>query len=119
MAPPAMCGFQALRVLGEGESWPGARVVKRDCGKRFAMKVQRKAGLIASLADPEANATGAPWQEVALLEKTLQASLFHPLLVNLCYAFRDEFLVMVMDACSVATSASSSSASARRSPKSR
>ena len=75
-------------------------VVKRDCGKRFAMKVQRKAGLIASLADPEANATGAPWQEVALLEKTLQASLFHPLLVNLCYAFQnDEFLVMVMDAC--------------------
>ena len=100
MAPPAMCGFQALRVLGEGGFGQVLEVVKRDCGKRFAMKVQRKAGLIASLADPEANATGAPWQEVALLEKTLQASLFHPLLVNLCYAFQnDEFLVMVMDAC--------------------
>ena len=95
-----MCGFQALRVLGEGGFGQVLEVVKRDCGKRFAMKVQRKAGLIASLADPEANATGAPWQEVALLEKTLQASLFHPLLVNLCYAFQnDEFLVMVMDAC--------------------
>ena len=48
---PSMDEFRAIRVLGEGGFGQVLEVVKRDCGKRYAMKVQRKAELAADLAN--------------------------------------------------------------------
>ena len=36
---PAMDHFKAVRVLGQGGFGQVLEVVKRDCGKRYAMKV--------------------------------------------------------------------------------
>ncbi len=91
---PSMAHFRAVRVLGQGGFGQVLEVVKRDCGKHYAMKVQKKAELVASLEGLD------DWQEVVLLEKNLQAQLHHPLLVNLAYAFQDPVhLVLIMDAC--------------------
>jgi len=65
-------------------------VVKRDCGKHYAMKVMHKEMMRRSL--------GSSWRKKIQLEKDLMASLQHPFLVNLSYAFQNtEFLVLVMD----------------------
>jgi len=65
-------------------------VVKRDCGKRYAMKVMHKEMMRRCL--------GSSWRKKIWLEKDLMASLSHPLLVNLHYSFQNqEFLVLVMD----------------------
>ena len=82
---PALPDFRLIRVLGQGGFGQVLEVVKRDCGKRYAMKVQRKAQLISSL---EGAGLDKSWQEVVLTERDLQANLFHPLLVNLAYAFQ-------------------------------
>jgi len=65
-------------------------VIKRDCGKHYAMKVMHKEMMRRSL--------GSSWRKKIQLEKDLMASLNHPFLVNLSYAFQNtEFLVLVMD----------------------
>ena len=65
-------------------------VVKRDCGKHYAMKVMHKEMMRRCL--------GSSWRKKINLEKDLMASLNHPFLVNLSYAFQNtEFLVLVMD----------------------
>ena len=50
-------------------------VVKRDCGKHYAMKVMRKEIMRRCL--------GSSWRKKIHLEKDLMASLNHPFLVNL------------------------------------
>ena len=65
-------------------------VVKRDCGKHYAMKVMHKEMMRRCL--------GSSWRKKIALEKDLMASLNHPFLVNLSYAFQNpQFLVLVMD----------------------
>ena len=93
---PSMDQFRALRVLGEGGFGQVLEVVKRDCGQRYAMKVQRKAELAADLANDPMG-----WEAIVKLERDIQVRLHHPLLVNLAYAFQTPcHLVLVMDACS-------------------
>lgn len=57
-------------------------VVKRDCGKRYAMKVMHKEMMRRCL--------GSSWRKKIWLEKDLMASLSHPMLVNLLYAFQNQ-----------------------------
>jgi serine/threonine protein kinase/CRP-like cAMP-binding protein len=87
---PNVPDFRPLRVLGEGGFGQVLEVVKRDCGKHYAMKVMHK--------NLMRQCFGGAWREKILLEKDLMASLHHPFLVNLLYAFQNiEFLVLVMD----------------------
>mmetsp|Transcript_13813 Transcript_13813/g.42046 ORF Transcript_13813/g.42046 Transcript_13813/m.42046 type:complete len:1038 (+) Transcript_13813:202-3315(+) len=87
---PGLPDFRLLRVLGQGGFGQVLEVVKRDCGKRYAMKVMHKEMMRRCL--------GSSWRKKIWLEKDLMASLSHPLLVNLLYAFQNqEFLVLVMD----------------------
>jgi serine/threonine protein kinase len=82
--------FRLIRVLGQGGFGQVLEVVKRDCGKHYAMKVMHKEMMRRSL--------GSSWRKKIQLEKDLMASLNHPFLVNLSYAFQNtEFLVLVMD----------------------
>ena len=82
--------FRLIRVLGQGGFGQVLEVVKRDCGKHYAMKVMHKEMMRRSL--------GSSWRKKIHLEKDLMASLNHPFLVNLSYAFQNtEFLVLVMD----------------------
>jgi len=90
---PSMEQFKATRVLGEGGFGQVLEVVKRDCGKVYAMKVMRKVEIMSAFVNEN-------WRQVVLLEQRLQASLHHPLLVNLAYSFQNVgYLVLVMDAC--------------------
>jgi serine/threonine protein kinase/CRP-like cAMP-binding protein len=87
---PSLADFRLVRVLGSGGFGQVLEVVKRDCGKRYAIKVMHKDMMKRSL--------GASWQRKIALERDLLASLDHPFLVNLKYAFQNtEFLVLVMD----------------------
>mmetsp|Transcript_18327 Transcript_18327/g.53484 ORF Transcript_18327/g.53484 Transcript_18327/m.53484 type:complete len:868 (+) Transcript_18327:207-2810(+) len=87
---PGLADFRLVRVLGQGGFGQVLEVVKRDCGKRYAMKVMHKEMMRRSL--------GSAWQRKIGLERDLLASLEHPFLVNLKYAFQNtEFLVLVMD----------------------
>ena len=87
---PGLPDFRLIRVLGEGGFGQVLEVVKRDCGKHYAMKVMHK--------DMMRNAFGGHWRTKILLEKDLMASLHHPFLVNLSYAFQNpDFLVLIMD----------------------
>lgn len=87
---PGLADFRLVRVLGQGGFGQVLEVVKRDCGKRYAMKVMHKEMMRRSL--------GSSWQRKIGLERDLLASLDHPFLVNLKYAFQNtEFLVLVMD----------------------
>mmetsp|Transcript_27521 Transcript_27521/g.90240 ORF Transcript_27521/g.90240 Transcript_27521/m.90240 type:complete len:463 (+) Transcript_27521:1-1389(+) len=87
---PGLPDFRLLRVLGQGGFGQVLEVVKRDCGKRYAMKVMHKEMMRRCL--------GSSWRKKIWLEKDLMASLSHPLLVNLHYSFQNqEFLVLVMD----------------------
>jgi len=89
---PAIEHFKALRVLGQGGFGQVIEVVKRDCGKRYAMKVMKKQELQQAFSHE--------WKEVVLLERVLHADMHHPLVVNLAYAFQNaKFLVLVMDSC--------------------
>jgi len=77
-------------VLGQGGFGQVLEVVKRDCGKHYAMKVMHKEMMRRCL--------GSSWRKKIHLEKDLMACLNHPFLVNLSYAFQNtEFLVLVMD----------------------
>ena len=92
-AVPAMEHFKATKVLGEGGFGQVLEVVKRDCGKVYAMKVMKKVELIDAYV-------GEDWKTLTLTEKQLHASMHHPLVVNLAYCFQNAgYLVLVMDAC--------------------
>merc|ERR1719393_258681 len=87
---PGLPDFRLQRVLGQGGFGQVLEVVKRDCGKHYAMKVMHKEMMRRCL--------GSSWRKKIALEKDLMASLNHPFLVNLAYAFQNtEFLVLVMD----------------------
>jgi len=87
---PGLPDFRLIRVLGQGGFGQVLEVVKRDCGKHYAMKVMHKEMMRRCL--------GSSWRKKIHLEKDLMASLNHPFLVNLSYAFQNtEFLVLVMD----------------------
>ena len=87
---PGLPDFRLIRVLGQGGFGQVLEVVKRDCGKHYAMKVMHKEMMRRSL--------GSSWRRKIHLEKDLMACLHHPFLVNLSYAFQNtEFLVLVMD----------------------
>jgi len=87
---PGLPDFRLQRVLGQGGFGQVLEVVKRDCGKHYAMKVMHKEMMRRCL--------GSSWRKKIALEKDLMASLNHPFLVNLGYAFQNtEFLVLVMD----------------------
>ena len=87
---PGLPDFRLIRVLGQGGFGQVLEVVKRDCGKHYAMKVMHKEMMRRCL--------GSSWRKKIALEKELMASLNHPFLVNLAYAFQNtEFLVLVMD----------------------
>jgi tRNA A-37 threonylcarbamoyl transferase component Bud32 len=85
--------FKAVRLLGTGGFGQVIEVVKRDCGKRYAMKVLNR-GRNRTAADEK------EWEESSLLERRLLGGLHHPLLVNLAYAFQSSaFITLVMDLC--------------------
>jgi len=87
---PGLPDFRLIRVLGEGGFGQVLEVVKRDCGKHYAMKVMHK--------DLMRKVFAGTWRHKIWLEKDLMASLNHPFLVNLSYAFQNpQFLVLVMD----------------------
>merc|ERR1719421_1211153 len=87
---PGLPDFRLIRVLGQGGFGQVLEVVKRDCGKHYAMKVMHKEMMRRCL--------GSSWRKKIALEKDLMASLNHPFLVNLAYSFQNtEFLVLVMD----------------------
>lgn len=66
--------------------------MKRDCGKRYAMKVMKKSKLTKRL--------GEDWEELVLTERRLQSKMHHPLLINVAYAFQNvSYLMIVMDLC--------------------
>ena len=84
--------FTVVRLLGEGAFGQVLEVVKRDCGKRYAMKVMAK--------DRCSQTFGEGWESICLEERKLMATLHHPLLINLAYAYQNlRFLVLVMDVC--------------------
>ena len=78
---PTMDYFKITRTLGEGAFGQVLEVIKRDCGKRYAMKVMQKKQLIEAYGEDD-------WEKLVLVERTLLASLHHPLLINLAYAFQ-------------------------------
>ena len=79
------------RLLGEGGFGQVLEVVKRDCGKRYAMKVMEKAQLQDAYGEDV-------WEELALMERTVMCALHHPLLINLNYAFQNAgFLFFLTD----------------------
>lgn len=87
---PKLDEFQAIRVLGEGGFGQVIEVVKRDCGVRYAMKVMQKEAMKQAL--------GVTWRKKIAMEANILASLLHPFMVNLKYAFQNsDFLCLVMD----------------------
>ena len=85
--------FKIARTLGEGNFGQVLEVIKRDCGKRYAMKVMRKTTCIEVFGEDD-------WETLTLIERTLLANLQHPLLINLAYSFQNlDFLVFVTDVC--------------------
>jgi len=92
-AIPSIDQFKAIKVLGEGGFGQVLEVVKRDCGKVYAMKVMKKSELICAFE-------GEDWREIVLLEKKLHSKMHHPLVVNLAYSFQNaNYIVLVMDTC--------------------
>ena len=85
--------FQISRLLGAGGFGRVYEVVKRDSGKRYAMKAMNKAALRAGFGEDM-------WAQVAQLEREALGALHHPLLINLAYAFQNgDFLFLLMDLC--------------------
>jgi len=92
LQPVTVDYFKVVRMLGKGAFGQVLEVIKRDCGKRYAMKVMEKKQV--------ASVFGDSWESLVLVEKNLQASLHHPLLINLAYAFQNiRYLILVMDCC--------------------
>ena len=84
--------FRVLGVRGKGAFGHVLEVTKRDCGKRYAMKVMSKGHLIERF--------GELWEAVAMVERAVMGKLHHPLLINLAYAFQNvDYLVLVVDLC--------------------
>ena len=77
---PGLPDFRLQRVLGQGGFGQVLEVVKRDCGKHYAMKVMHKEMMRRCL--------GSSWRKKIALEKDLMACLNHPFLVNLAYSFQ-------------------------------
>ena len=89
--------FAPVRRIGEGGFSEVLEVIKRDCGKRYAMKVMSKRALHRLAAEGEAPPEGG-WKELVCRERAVLAALHHPLVVNLGYAFQTAaHLVLVMD----------------------
>ena len=85
--------FQPQAKLGEGGFGTVSEVIKRDTGKRYAMKAMRKVKLIKAYGEEV-------WDALAEQERLILGKLHHPLIVNLAYAFQNiEYLWLVMDAC--------------------
>lgn len=85
--------FRVVSVLGKGAFGQVVEVVKRDCGHAYAMKIQSKAVLSEFFGEDA-------WENLAMMERQLLATLHHPLLVNLAYAFQTVHeLILVMDTC--------------------
>ena len=80
-ATASMDDFAISRRLGDGAFGQVVEVVKRDCGKRYAMKIMRKQGC--------QDVFGDDWAEIVLTERKLMADMHHPLLINLAYAFQN------------------------------
>jgi len=92
LTPVTVEHFKVVRMLGEGAFGRVLEVVKRDCGRSYAMKVMKKDAMI--------DVFGSEWEQLTLNEQKLMSSLHHPLLINLAYAFQNiKFLILVMDAC--------------------
>ena len=84
--------FRLARTFGDGVFGQVLEVIKKDCGKRYAMKIIEKEAVM--------DAFGDEWQAQLLNERQLLAALHHPLLANLAYAFQNvDYLVLVMDIC--------------------
>lgn len=94
--PPTLDYFRTFRRLGKGGYGQVLEVEKRDCSRRYAMKVMDKA-LIAEQYGEDA------WERVVVTERKILASLAdmpHPLVCQLAYALQNiQFLVLVMDLC--------------------
>ena len=87
---PTLDDFKVIRVMGEGGFGQVIDVVKRDCGVHYAMKVMQKESMKQHL--------GSSWRKKIAVEQQLLATLDHPFMVNLKYAFQNpEFLILVMD----------------------
>ena len=106
--PLHMHNFKAVRKLGSGGFGQVIEVVKRDCGKHYAMKVlpkpqtdfaervkqarsqSQKAVKKLTKAEREAIEEAVEDAEAALAEIMLERNtlvlLHHPLIVNLCYS---------------------------------
>jgi len=87
---PKLEDFKVIRVMGEGGFGQVIDVIKRDCGVHYAMKVMQKEAMKQNL--------GSSWRKKIAVEQQLLATLEHPFMVNLKYAFQNpEFLILVMD----------------------
>lgn len=81
-----------IRGIGEGGFGQVLEMMKRDCGKRYAIKVMEKKKLRDAYEDF--------WEDIVLMERKLLGSLHHPLLINLAYAYQNiQYLFLVMDIC--------------------
>jgi len=93
--PPTLDEFTVVSTLGKGTYGRVFEVVKRDCGKRYAMKIMDKSLIMEQYGDM--------WEHVVIMERQILASLatlHHPLLINLCYSLQNiSFLVLAMDIC--------------------
>jgi serine/threonine protein kinase len=81
--------FEYYNKLGEGGFGFVLHCKKKSTGKHYAMKIQTKLGLLECYHDEPSK---------VLLEKDAFASLQHPFIVNLYYAFQTPSLaIMVLD----------------------
>lgn len=72
--------FVVLRKVGNGAFGMVLEVVKRDCGRHYAMKLQKKVLCQETFGDS--------WESVVSLEKQIMSTLDSPLLLHLAYAFQ-------------------------------
>jgi len=81
--------FEYLGLLGKGGFGVVCEVRKKSTGRAYAMKIQSKQVVLRERGDQ-------PWR--ACLEMQAFASCKHPFIVNLCFAFQTNALVvMVME----------------------
>lgn len=91
--PVSQDHFRLVRFLGQGAFGTVMEVVKRDCSKRYAMKLVAKQHLASKFDD-------GVWQAIMMTELTILKGLNHPLLINLAYSFQNvDYLFLVMDVC--------------------
>jgi hypothetical protein len=84
-----LADFEYYTKLGEGGFGFVVHCKKKSTGKHYAMKIQTKIGLLDSFKDDPNKVN---------LEKDVIASLQHPFIVNLYYAFQTPSLaIMVLD----------------------